>query len=146
MSSASEEILYKSWDRRGTTTATSPVAPSSGRRRHTFLICIEKVISMDQISIKTPNPKCRLFLKKLTSKGTWRQVLSVCICSPHNPIPSPTPVKHCMNRYLCTYSHRAGGGGYVTVEKVGGALVHKRGRQYQHEWLYLRSINSIKHQ
>ncbi len=28
---------------------------------------------MDQISKKTPNPKCRLFLK-FTSKGTWRQV------------------------------------------------------------------------
>jgi hypothetical protein len=29
---------------------------------------------MDQISIKAPNPNCRLFLK-LTSKGTWRQVV-----------------------------------------------------------------------
>ncbi len=32
---------------------------------------------MDQISIKTPNPKCR-FSSKLTSKGTWRQVF-ICL-------------------------------------------------------------------
>ncbi len=30
-------------------------------------------LTMDQISIKTSNPKCRLFLK-FTSKGTWQQV------------------------------------------------------------------------
>jgi hypothetical protein len=34
---------------------------------------------MDHISIKTPHPKCRLFLK-LTNKGTWRQVL-ICLRS-----------------------------------------------------------------
>ncbi len=33
--------------------------------------------SMDWISIKTPNPRCRLFLK-LTSKGNWRQVRRCC--------------------------------------------------------------------
>ncbi len=27
-----------------------------------------------------------------------------------------------------------------------GATVHKRGRKYQRDWLYLQSINSIKHQ
>ncbi len=31
------------------------------------------LITMDRISIKAPNPKCRLFLK-FTSKVTWRQV------------------------------------------------------------------------
>ncbi len=61
---------------------------------------------MDQIAIKTPNPKCRLFLK-FTSKGTWWQVL-ICL-RPRSP-PSP-PVTHCVNTYLCTYSHREWGEG-----------------------------------
>ncbi len=47
--------------------------------------------------------------------------------------------------YPCTFSQREGGG-RSTSEKVRGALVHKRGRKYQHGWLYLQSINSIKHQ
>jgi len=55
------------------------------------------VSSMDEITIKPPNPKCRL--------------------------------------YLCTR---------WTSEKVIGALVHKRGRKYQHDCLYIHSINSIK--
>jgi len=38
-----------------------------------------------------------------------------------------------------------GGGGMCTSDKVRGALVHKRGGQYQHECLYLQSINFIKH-
>ncbi len=33
-----------------------------------------------------------------------------------------------------------------TNEMIRGALVHKRVRKYQHDWLYLQSINSIKHQ
>jgi hypothetical protein len=34
----------------------------------------------------------------------------------------------------------------VNSEKVIGALVHKRGPKYQHDWPYLQSINYIKHQ
>ncbi len=46
-----------------------------------------------------------------------------------------------------TYSRREGGrGGELTREKVRGTMVHKAGRRYQHDWLYLQSINSIKHQ
>ena len=33
-----------------------------------------------------------------------------------------------------------------TSEKVRGAIIHKRGQKYQHDWLYLKSLNSIKHQ
>jgi hypothetical protein len=36
--------------------------------------------------------------------------------------------------------------GELTKEKVRGAIVHKAGRKYQHDCLYLQSINSIKHQ
>ncbi len=35
---------------------------------------------------------------------------------------------------------------YTRREKVRGATVHKAGGKYQHDWLYLQSINSIKHQ
>ncbi len=70
-----------------------------------------------------------------------------CICSPHNPI--PPPVTHCMNTYPCMYlfTQERGGGGEIG-EQLRGALVHKRGRKYQHDWLwlYLQPINSIKHQ
>ncbi len=57
----------------------------------------------------------------------------------------PPPVAHCMNTDPCTYSHRerGGEGDSWTSEKVRGALVHKRGRKYKHDWLYLQSINSI---
>ncbi len=33
----------------------------------------------------------------------------------------------------------------LNSEKVRGALVHRAGRKYQHYWLYLQSIISIKH-
>ncbi len=33
-----------------------------------------------------------------------------------------------------------------TRQKVRGTIVHKAGRKYQHDWLYLQSINSTKHQ
>jgi hypothetical protein len=39
-----------------------------------------------------------------------------------------------------------GKGGRWTSEKVRGALVHKRGRKYQRDWLYLQYIRYIKHQ
>ncbi len=65
-------------------------------------------VYMDQISLKTSNPKCRLFLK-LTSKGTWRQVF-ICL---RPPIPShpPPPVTHCMNIYTPVLIHAGRGGG-----------------------------------
>jgi hypothetical protein len=34
----------------------------------------QEVNTIDPISIETTNPECRLFLKKLTNKRTWRQV------------------------------------------------------------------------
>ncbi len=66
-------------------------------------------------------------------------VYNFCRCSPNNP------VTHCKNTNPCTYSHREGGGRW-TSEKATWALVHDRGRKYQHDWLYLQSINSIKQQ
>jgi hypothetical protein len=88
---------------------------------------------MDQISIKTLNPKCRLFLK-LTRKGTWRQCL--------RPPPflgfvrggkgSESGQIHCvLHLYTCTYSHREGG--EVNWREDRGALVYKTGQKYQHD-------------
>ncbi len=68
---------------------------------------------MDQIAIKTPNPKCRLFLK-LTSKGTWRQVF---ICQ-RPPIPSFTPPWYTLCGYLPLYLFTQGMGGGSGGEPV----------------------------
>jgi hypothetical protein len=38
-----------------------------------------------------------------------------------------------------------GEGEELSREKVRGAMFHKAGRKYQYDWLYLQSINSIKH-
>ena len=75
------------------------------------------------------------FLKNWPVKGLcggWLSVPGFCL--------------RCMNTYPYTYSHREGGGGRWTSEKFRWALVHKRGRKYQHDWQYLQFINSIKHQ
>ncbi len=121
---------------------------------------------MDPISIKTPNPKCWLFLKIYLAAGVYLPeapgvVKQFCrfgiwsnthykspVYALHTTRSPPPPVAHCINTYPCTYSHREvwEGRGVRTTEKVRGALVHKRGRKYQHDWLYLQSINSIKHQ
>jgi hypothetical protein len=83
------------------------------------------------------NAKC-CCLQKFTCKGTLRQVFYLY----ESPLPYTT--------YTCilyAYSYREGGmGGELNREKVRGAIVHKAGRKYQHDWLYLQSINSIKHQ
>jgi hypothetical protein len=72
---------------------------------HITVVAQQILLPMDQIPIKTPNPKCRLFLKI-----DQKKVLGVgCYLSEaHDP---PPPVTHCMNTFPCTYSHREGGGG-----------------------------------
>ncbi len=99
---------------------------------------------MEQLSIKTPNPKCRLFFK-ITSKGTWQQVF-ICLRPPITS--TPRPFTRCMNTYQLPHRERGvGGGGRWTSEKVREALVHKRGRKFQHDWPYIiQSINSFNHQ
>ncbi len=59
-----------------------------------------------------------------------------------------TPYLHSLSyciKYKCTYSHGEEGGGGWTREKVRGQQFTKLGRKYQHDWLYLQSINSDKH-
>jgi hypothetical protein len=60
---------------------------------------------MDQISLKTPNPKCRLFLKIYQQR-----YLAAGVYLSEAPDPPLPPIKHCVNTYPCTYSHREGGG------------------------------------
>ncbi len=80
------------------------------------------------------------FLKKFTRKGTWRQVF-ICL---RPPIPSPSPpLLHTIHTPVLIHTGKEGRGGRWTSEKVRGTLVHKRGRKYQHDWLYFQSINSI---
>ncbi len=43
-------------------------------------------------------------------------------------------------------SGEGGGGGGLPRENVRGAIVHKAGRKYQQDGMYLQSINSMKHQ
>ncbi len=64
-----------------------------------------------------------------------------------SPLPPCYTLYKYITLYLFTQGRGEGGWGWMrTSEKVRGALVHKRGRKYQHDWLYLLSINSIKHQ
>jgi hypothetical protein len=66
---------------------------------------------MDQIPIKTPNPKCRLFLK-LTSKGTCMAASVYLSEAPDPPPPRYTLYESGLNTCTpCTYSHREGDGG-----------------------------------
>ncbi len=64
---------------------------------------------------------------------------------------SPPPLLHNVHVYTSILIHTvkaAGGGGgrELTREKVRGEIVHKAGREYQHDWLYLQTVNSIKRQ
>jgi hypothetical protein len=52
---------------------------------------------------------------------------------------------HCLY-LLYVYIGKSGGRGGGGQREGRGATVHMRGRKYQHDWLYLQSINSIKHQ
>ncbi len=82
------------------------------------------------------NAKCR-HQKKFTCKGTLRQVF---IC----PIPPP-PRSHTV--YVYVNSHREGGDGERTREKVSRATVHKAGSKIP-TWLKLNEslvYNSDKH-
>ncbi len=87
-----------------------------------------------------------VFLKNLP--GNLATGVYLCLCSPLNPIPSP-PL-HTVWIHAPVLNHTGkGGGGRWTSEKVRGPLVNKRDWKYQHDCLYLNSINSInsiKHQ
>ncbi len=73
---------------------------------------------------KDTKPKGRLFLKI-----DLKKLAADVICL------RPPPLCYTLYKYVplySSYSHREGGG-RSTSEKVTGALVHKRGRKYQHD-------------
>jgi hypothetical protein len=84
--------------------------------------------------------------KKMTCKGTLRQagLRPLPLLWPHT-----LPLIHCIHVYSILFHTEKGGGGgkgrELTSEKVRCAMLHKAGRKYQHDCLYLQSINSIKH-
>ncbi len=91
-------------------------------------------------------PKCR-HLKKLICKGTLQRCLSVWV-----PLPilwPHTPLTHCILAYciLITYTHlhTEKGGSDEPERRLKGQQFTKLGQKYQHDWLYLQSINSDKH-
>ncbi len=91
------------------------------------------------------NAKCR-YLKNWPVKGLCCRCF-VCLRPPPLLWPHSPPLTHCtVYLYLtqCTYSHRVRGG-ELTREKIRGAMLHKAGRKYQHDWLHLQSIDFIKH-
>ncbi len=90
------------------------------------------------------NAKCR-YLKKLIWKGASRGMFYLSeapsLLWPHTP-PSPYTLYTCVQ-----YSYTHMEGGELTREKARGtAIVHGAGRKFQHDFLYLQSINSIKYQ
>jgi hypothetical protein len=115
---------------------------------------VEISYTMDQVTIRTPNPKCWLFLK-ITCKGTWRQVFicprppgvvkqfcrfriwstTQCITTVYalHTTRSPPPSRYTLYKYIPLFLFKQGwGGGGRTSEKVRGALVHKK---YEHDWI-----------
>ncbi len=127
-------------------------------------ICgILSVCFMDQITIKAPNPKCRLYwclieseapfhlrflfgvVKQFCWFGIWSNTQSITpVDSLHTTRSPPPPSRNIPYCIINTpvLNHTGWGEGW-TSEKIRGALVHKRGQKYQHDWLYLQSINSI---
>ena len=99
-----------------------------------------------KIRLIESNAKCR-YLKNWLVKGLcgrcvslWGPLLS------YDPIlrtPPPYTLYTCIQHI---YSPREGVGRANQEKRLEGTTVHKTRRKYQHDWLYLQSVNSIKHQ
>ncbi len=80
--------------------------------------------------------KCR-HLKKLTCKGTLRQVFTVYISEAQNPIPPPPLLRTVYKRVYNTvylFTHGKGEGGRELRQREDKrATVHKAGSKYQHD-------------
>jgi hypothetical protein len=74
--------------------------------------------------------------EKLTYKRTLRQVF-ICLR------PGTPAVTHCVRVYSILI--HTGKGGVEPEGRLEGQQFTKLGRKYQHDWLYLQSVNSDKH-
>ncbi len=95
--------------------------------------------TVDRLDWKKAMPMS--LLKSWPVKGLCGRCF-ICLRPPLPHTPPPYTLYTCIQVYLLTQ----GRGGELTREKVRGAIVHKACRKYQHDWLYLQSINSITHQ
>jgi hypothetical protein len=78
--------------------------------------------------------------KKLTCTGTLRHQF-ICLMPR-----TPYPLSPLNTVYVCTYTYSHREWGRVEPERWGeGQQFTKLGRKYQHDQLYLQSINSDKH-
>jgi hypothetical protein len=65
---------------------------------------------------------------------------------PHTPAPPPLQTVYVNTVYQGILIHTGrGGGGDETERRLEGQQLTKLGQNYQHDWLYLESINSDKH-
>ncbi len=80
-----------------------------------------------KIRLIESNAKCR-YLRKLTCKGTLRQVFYLSEApSPHMTPYPPSPLHTVYVYIVYFFTQGRGGGGELTSEKVSWAIVHKAG-------------------
>ncbi len=88
-----------------------------------------------KISLTEGNGKCRHLKNNL-----WSDFAAGVCNRPRAPYP-PLRLTHCVRVYSILI--HTGKGGRVEPERMGeGQQFTKLGRKYQHDWLYLQSINS----
>jgi hypothetical protein len=96
--------------------------------------CTVTLSTMHQITIKTPNSKCRLFLIIHLYRDLAADVyLSEAPSRPMTPNPPPPPIHTVYAYTVYLFTQGRGEEGELTREKVTGAMLHKAGRQYQHD-------------
>jgi hypothetical protein len=75
--------------------------------------------------------------------------LCLSVWGPEPHMPPPPLLLTYVYTSIITHTGKGGegggGGGIEPEAKVKGAQFTKLGRKYQHDWLYLQSINSDKH-
>ncbi len=132
-----------------------PPPPTSSHLSHLSLLDpAHTPCTMDEGTIKTPIPKCRLYWcfclrwcsNFVGSESGHKKSVKLLQNIVYNTTqhPHPPTATNCLF-ILYVYFGKGGRGG--RGQRGGrGATVHKGGRKYQHDWLYLQSINSTKHQ
>jgi hypothetical protein len=104
---------------------------------------------MDEGTIKTSISKCRLyccFCLGCCSNLARDRVINSCRIWSTTQLNTPLPHSLTQSLYTVRLLWEGGRRGVRGQREGRGATGHKRSRKYQHGWLYLLSLNSIKHQ